>query len=381
LLISLEINGGTILPVKINPFLLLFVAICALGTAQETDEKLWNGIGQVSSFGRPFWADMHSTLVRAEVACATNSPDYDWNDFDINYRTYVFSNLGVDLPIWSGNFADGKYGFSITLPFMIDVWLDMFERTTAPVINTSYRFGAFDFGFIYRLDAPLEIIPKPAIFGFLNFSIYNWALRLSLFKHECTHIGDELAIRRKDLGLPITRVNVSYNYMELFFTLNDPDSSVRLNHGFRFGFLLNYKFKDGWYDFIETEAQAGVIEPSQIPCEIYLQYQFQSNTFSRGFQIIASVEYRLRERYKYPFSYSGNLNDYLKNNPDILKIYNNRSLVNCFNFFGGIRYNNPKANYFSKIGIGARYYFGINPYGQFRSIPNYSQWGIAVIFE
>jgi hypothetical protein len=169
--------------------------------------------------------------------------------------------------------------------------------------------------------------------------------------------------------------------MELFFTLNDPDSGVRLNHGFRFGFLLNYKFKDGWYDFIETEAQANVIEPSQIPFEIYLQYQFQSNTFSRGFQIIASVEYRLRERYKYPFSYSGNLNDYLENNPDILEIYNNRNLVNCFNFFGGIRYNNPKANYFSKIGIGVRYYFGINPYGQFRSIPNYSQFGIAVIFE
>jgi hypothetical protein len=57
------------------------------------------------------------------------------------------------------------------------------------------------------------------------------------------------------------------------------------------------------------------------------------------------------------------------------------NLVNCFNFFAGIRYDNRKANYFSKIGIGAHYYFGINPYGQFRSMPYYSQLGLAVIFE
>jgi hypothetical protein len=360
----------------LNKFNLLFLFISTLCLAQDTEDKLWNGIGRVSSFGKPFWADMHSTLVRGEAATATNSPDYDWGNFSSQRRAYVFSNLGADLPVWSGDFVDGKYGVSLTLPFIIDVWLDMFERTTAPVINTSYRFGAFDIGFIYRLDLPLEIIRKP------HFNIHNWALKLSSFKHECTHIGDELAILRKDLDLAITRINVSYNYSELIFTLNDPDTISSLNHSFKFGFLLNHNFKKGWYHIIETEAQEDVIEPSQIPFETYLQYQFQSNQFYKGLQFIGSLEYRLRERYKYPFSFSGkNINDFLKENPDILKHIEDASIRPCLNLFAGIRYNNSESNYFSKVGIGVRFYSGINPYGQFRSLPAYSQFGLSLIFE
>lgn len=361
---------------KTKIVLLIFIYVCAPCSAQEGNTGLWDGIGRVSPFGRPFWADMHSTLVRAEIAYATNNPDYDWNDHHVSSRPYIFANLGADVPVWSGSFADGKYGLSLTVPFMIDVWLDMFERETAPLINTSYRFGAFDFGFIYRFDDPLSVLPfgKLSLPGFLHFDIYNWAVKLSLFKHECTHIGDELTIRKKDLNVPITRINVSYNYAELVFTINDPDSQIRLNHGFKFGFLLNYDFKKGWYDILETEAEANLVEKSRIPFEIYLQYQFQSDLFFKNFQLIASFEYRLRERYKYPFSYSDSVDDFLEIDKD-------RNLVNCFNFFAGIRYNNPKPNYFSKIGVGLRYYFGINPYGQFRSMTNYSQWGLAVIFE
>ena len=357
----------------------------ALFLIQNTNANanLLDGVANVSSFGRPFWADMHSSLVRGEISLATNSPDYDWNDYNRSYRKYVFSNLGADLPVWSGNFANGKYGLSVTLPLYIDVWLDMFEPTTAPVINSSYRYGVFDFGFISRMDTPLPILSTEQTFlpDFLDFNIHNWAIKFSPFKHECTHIGDELAIRRKDLGLPITRINVSYNYAELVFAVNDPDSELRLNHGFRFGFLLNYDFNAGWYNILEAEAQTDFVEQSQLPFEIYTQYQFQSNPFFKNFQTIASFEYRLRERYKYPFSYSGKLDEFLENKPYILELLKSRNLVGCFNYFLGIRYSNPTPNYFSKIGIGFRYYSGINPYGQFRSLPNYRQLGLALIFE
>jgi hypothetical protein len=197
-------------------------------------------------------------------------------------------------------------------------------------------------------------------------------VKLSAFKHESTHIGDELAIYRKDLNLPITRIDVAANYAELIFILNDPDGQTRSNHGFKFGFLLLHNFKRGWYKVFEAEAQADVVERSQIPFELFIQYQYQSPLFSRGFQIIASAEYRLRERYKYPFSYSGEMAD------DTFKETN---LANCFNFFAGIRYDNQKPNYFSKIGAGIRYYIGINPYGQFRSMPHYTQLGFAILFE
>jgi hypothetical protein len=368
---------------KLGIIIFLLPIISALCPAQEANSDFWDGVGRVAPFGKPFWADMHSTLIRAEVAYATNSPDYDWGNFGTSNRFYVFANLGVDIPIWSGVFGDGKYGFSLSLPFMMDVWLDRFERITSPVINTSYRFSSSDIGFIYRLDSPLSVIPRrqgSSLPGFLHFNIYNWALKIAFFKHESTHIGDELAIRRSELDFPIKRVDVAYNYAELIFILNDPDSQHRLNHGFKFGFLLHYNFRDGWYTVMDSEAQTDKVERSRIPFELYAQYQYQSALFSRGFQVIASLEYRLRERYKYPFSY-GAVNDPLSNNREILYATGNNNLANCFDFLIGIRYDNQKFNYFSKIGIAARFYTGINPYGQFRSMPQYRQFGLMAFFE
>ena len=352
---------------------LLFFIVCALCPAQEKNNVFWSGIAKPASFGKPFWADIHSPLIRVEVAYATNSPDYDWSDSNAPNRLFVFANLGADIPIWSGNFANGKYGFSLTLPFMIDTWYDRFEPITSPIINASYRFGAFDAGFLYRLNNPLSVFPlnpDSSLPGFFHFNIYNWALKLSVFKHESTHLGDELTIHREWQDLPIKRIDVLTNYAELIFTLNDPDGQARLNHGFKFGVVFNYKFRDGWYTVLDSEAEAGLVKPARFPFQFHVQYQFQSAIFSRGFQIIASGEYRLRERHKYPYSYS-----------ETNKRYDEPDLVNCFNFFTGIRYDNQKSSYFSKIGIGARGYFGLNPYGQFRSMPYYRQFGLAFMFE
>ena len=178
------------------------------------------------------------------------------------------------------------------------------------------------------------------------------------------------------MNLPITRVDVAYNYSELIFTINDPDGQTRRNHGLKTGILLLHNIKKGWYDVFDSEAQVDLVERSRIPVEFYLQYQYQSALFSRGFQIIVSAEYRLRERYRYPFFHSDAMDDFPQYD-------NNYSLnpANCFNVFTGIRYDNQLLNYFSKIGIGFHYYYGINPYGQFRSMPDYHQFGLAVIFE
>jgi hypothetical protein len=348
-------------------FLFLFLSVlCTAQEAQEADGSFLDGIVRTASFGKPFWADMYSTAIWVEIAYATNSPYYDWGEFDTTYRFFVFANLGADIPLWSGYFSDRKYGLSVTMPFMMELWYDRFEWETSPIINTAYRFGVFDTCFLYRLDYSRQVFP--------HFNIYNWALKLSLLKHESTHIGDELAIFADDHDFPIKRVDVLRNYAELVFTLNDPDSQPRQNHGFKFGILFNYNyFKNGWYSVIDSEADTDLVEKSRIPFEIYLQYQYQSPLFSRGFQLIASAEYRLRERHKYPFSYSGSMKGSYQDNPP--------NLVNCFNIFAGIRYDNRKRNYFSKVGIGVRFYYGLNPYGQYRSMPYYKQAGILAIFE
>jgi len=350
-------------------FLFVFAAVFRLALPCFADDAaqsggadvFWDGIGRRAPFGRPFWADMHSTLIRAEAAYATNSPDYDWGEDGAKNRPYVFANLGADIPLWAAEFSGGKYGLCFTLPFMIDTWYDRWERETSPVINTAWRFGTPEAGFIFRLDSPPALLP--------SFDLRNWAVKVSFFKHESTHLGDELTIYRKDKAMPITRIDVLCNYAELILTVNDPDGSYSLNHGFKFGLLFNYGFKTGWYRTLDPEANSSLVEKSRFPFEIYAQYQFQSPLFYRGFQFIGSAEWRLRERFKYPYSYSAGGGGGKPN------------LVNCFNLFAGVRYDNPATANASKIGAGVRYYYGLNPYGQFRSMPRYSQWGLALLFE
>ena len=56
--------------------------------------------------------------------------------------------------------------------------------------------------------------------------------------------------------------------------------------------------------------------------------------------------------------------------------------VFTYNIFLGARYNTPNYDgYFSRIALGLRVYHGNCPYGQFRSIANYSQVGACLMFE
>ncbi|MPN18116.1 hypothetical protein SDC9_165474 [bioreactor metagenome] len=181
---------------------------------------------------------------------------------------------------------------------------------------------------------------------------------------------------RKNEGLPLTRVNVSSNYVESVFTLNDPENSIYSNHGFKLGIMVLRNFKDGWYNILPEEGDTSVVVPSKFPIEVFLQYQYQSNVFKNNLQIIGSLELRNRAKYGYPLYYI-NKNEEWTAYP--IPEYRSNSL----NFATGVRYCAPSSSdeYFSKIGVALRGYIGINPYGQFRSIPLYSQLGIVLIFE
>jgi hypothetical protein len=318
------------------------------------------GLIDAPAWNRPFWADMHSTIGRMEVATITNSAEYDLGKMGGDYRLHTFANIGADFPLWHGNFADGQYGLAVTLPLFMNVWLDLFEPVTAPVVNTDYRFGAPEFAFIHRTNK-----------GFLK----NYAIKVTPWKHESTHIGDELTIMRRDEGLPITRVNVSYNYTELALTLNDPNGSLRANHGFRIGALLIHDFEKSWYSMREVEGDCSKLAPMKSPYEFYLQYQYQTNESKNHFQGIASVELRNRVKYGYPTYNTDEKGEWIET-------FTPEQRTWTINAFLGFRYCHPKLNgYFSKLGLGLRVYHGINPYGQFRSQPNFSQFGVALIFE
>ncbi|CDN30730.1 hypothetical protein BN938_0625 [Mucinivorans hirudinis] len=358
------------LPMKYSFILLLLFSIIQ-SNSQTTSEqipntKFANGISALSPIFRPYWADMHSTITRGEVAIALNSVEYDYANKGDIYKPFVFANIGADLPLWSGFFRDKKFGFGVTLPFFVDVWLDMFERTTAPVINSAYRFGLPEFMFYHKLDKKF-------------MGIKNYSIRLSPMKHECTHIGDELTIYRKEMGFPLTRVNVSYNYAELGITINDPLDSKARNHSFRYSIMILHDFSQGWYSILPNEGDTQLVVPSKIPIESYLQYQYQSNVGKKShLQAIMSAEVRYRSKYGYAsfFNFTGKYDS--ERMDDLLQMPEYKAAG--VNLMFGARYINPKL-YGYKIGVAFRGYLGVNPYGQFRSTPFYNQLGICLLFE
>jgi hypothetical protein len=321
------------------------------------------GIFDMGSWCRPFWADMYSTITRAEYACAYNVAEYDWGRKGGAYRPYIFANIGVDVPVWAGAFAGGRYGLSATIPYMVDVWLDMFERTTAPVINTAYRFGAPEVNFIHHLSAN-------------RLGITSYSLKLVPFKHECSHIGDDLTLMRSDEGIPLKNINVSYNYWQVEATINDPLFSLRKTHSLRAALLMIYNRRSGWYGLLPSGGDGSLVTSSEKPFEFWLQYQYQSDLSRRRLQRVASLEVRHRVRYNYPLYRTAEGSPAEWTSSDLGEVS-----LPALNLVLGLRYRNPQMLKFRSVGVALRAYWGMNPYGQFRSIPKYEQYGVMLVVE
>ncbi|MDR0414963.1 MAG: hypothetical protein LBH84_06075 [Prevotellaceae bacterium] len=351
--------------------MLAAAALPLAATPQEADDSkhigrtaFADGLFDAGSWCRPFWADMYSTITRAELAYSYNAPEYDWGRKGDAYRPYIFANIGVDVPVWAGTFANERCGLSVTIPYLVDVWLDMFERTTAPVINTAYRFGAPEVNFIRHLSGSLPWIA-------------SYSLKLVPFKHECSHIGDDLTLMRSSEGIPLKNVNVSYNYWQVESTINDPMFSLKETHSLRIALLGLYNRKKGWYELLAPGGDANLVKPSQRPFEFWVQYQYQSAVGRHRLQRVASVEVRSRTRYNYPLYRTAEDNPAQWTSSDIL----GEVSLPAINLMLGVRYRNPRAVKLRSVGVALRAYRGMNPYGQFRSIPKYEQYGVMLVVE
>jgi hypothetical protein len=102
-----------------------------------------------------------------------------------------------------------------------------------------------------------------------------------------------------------------------------------------------------------------------------VQYQYQSAMKNNSrIQWIFSAEMRGRTQYRYPLGMWDKTIPYSQ--PD--RIYPN------INVLCGVRYRHPKLQYHS-VGVALHGFWGINPYGQFRAMNNYSQFGISLVVE
>ncbi len=339
---------------------LLCVAALQAGNASDSVSMGKNGWFTYAPYGKSLLSDVHPNFVRFEVVGNTNHQAFDFTHSGKKYRPSTQGCFGMDLPVWNGNFgADRQFGISITIAASAYLWMDLFESQTSPVINTDYRIGLPTATFIHRLNRKF---------------LRNYSVAWSPFKHESTHIGDEMQIQRMEAGYAIRRVNVSYNYTECVFTLNEPEDRSVQCHTFRVGLMLLWNPKEGWYKITTSagDGDASLAHPAMSPFEVYLQYQYQTPTSRHGIQGVISAEIRNRVVYGYDLTLKSGDTD---NSPSDHRRF-------TYNIFLGMRYNIPGYDgYFSRFSIGARLYHGNCPFGHFRSINNYSQAGIALVFQ
>ena len=174
----------------------LCVAALQAGNASDSVSMGKNGWFTYAPYGKSLLSDVHPNFVRFEVVGNTNHQAFDFTHSGKKYRPSTQGCFGMDLPVWNGNFgADRQFGISITLAASAYLWMDLFESQTSPVINTDYRIGLPTATFIHRLNRKF---------------LRNYSVAWSPFKHESTHIGDEMQIQRMEAGYAIRRVNVSY---------------------------------------------------------------------------------------------------------------------------------------------------------------------------
>lgn len=335
---------------------------------------------QYVPYGHSLYADEHPDYMRIDLGAVSNAPEANYGGSSAKYSAQMFAVFGARISIWSMDLQERRFGLNISQTASAHLWMDISERTTSPVVNTDYRVGAPTFTFIHRMQGK-ETVP------FLK----NYSLMFCPFKHESTHIGDEMVLQRADLGYALRRVNVSYNYAELDITLNEPEDRYLQTHTFRLGLLLLVNPKQGWYWLDSRDGDVNNIasnqpahpnrnglpersDPSGLPFELWFQYQFQSACSPHGFQAIVSAEVRNRARYGYSLTEKVHSPEPRWSAADSHRF--------TYSVFVGARYNMPRYDgYFSRVALGIRAYHGNCPYGMFRSINNFSHIGLCIVYQ
>ena len=349
-----------------------FLFVITFTYSQDSIRTFWDGIIQKSPYSKPFQSEMHSTMNKIEWGYNKSYSEFDLLGEKSRFvRPMVEVHLGFEVPLLAYGYgtkaSTSKWGFGMRLPVSMHVLEDMWGPETAPVIDTDYRFGGPRVVGIRHISED----------GFVKNVSFSWQTLL----HECTHLGDEIAIYRMNLNFPIKRVNVSYEFTEFQMTLNDPEMAKDNNHSFRLGLLYRLSNRGlGWFSVREgIETDSGVvIAPSAYRTEFYAEYQMQRN---KGFLAskrcvnVLSFEARERIHYGYPI--------YLLNN-DGLTIKETKEMKEarelCLNLYLGYKFY-PKVNDGQSVGLFFHAYRGLNPYGQLRNYPSYPFFGASLTYE
>lgn len=361
----MKLNIRTLILGTIIPALLSTLSL----KSEELSEKILNGLLNSSLYERPFVSEFHSSISKVELGYNKSYAEYNLNSETEKFdRPMIELHLGFEAPLFSYDIFDDKnkksWSIGATLPISVHVLEDIFEPVTAAVINTDFRFGS------PRIKAIKYLNDE----GFLKNISFSW---IPMF-HECTHLGDEIIIYRKDVDFPITRINVSYEYTEFHLTLNDVADSKKNEHTLRFGLL--YRLSDRGYGYFDIQKQAididtvTYVKHSEFRFEYFAAYQYQRTEgflASERFRNILSAEFRSRVRYAYPIY---KMDKGVWQPTEVKEGY-----IGNINLYFGWKFYAKSDN--QSLGFYFHYFRGLNPYGQLRNYAGYNFFGLSLTYE
>lgn len=297
------------------------------------------------AFCKPFISDIRTPLTKLEIGYLNKISPYYYNE-NVNSRPFIESHLGYDLNIFS--ISKGKSKFALSFPGGASTLTDMFEKNTAPVINTDYWFGS-----------QIKYIVYP--FNNTNLQIKNISLKLQPVFHESTHLGDEFVIHGYYNIPEFKRINISYEAWSLSFTLNDPDTIKGNLLSFNAGIQNLWTIKDGFYFADSLEVKGENIIKSQKTFEYHFLINYkrtQGFLCSENRNNIISLQVQNRIRFNY------------ENPAQEKRVWSINAYFGWIFKISDLPFNN--------IGFFIRYYYGLNPHGQFRNSNNFSFSGIGI---
>lgn len=326
-------------------FIILLVFL-GLMPASLMAQNLTYKFAEKSNVLSPFVSDLRSPLIKTELL-SINKLDGNYYLSDVDERPFIETHLGADIT-WL-TVTSEKQNMELRMSSEIGsvVLVDMFEQTSAPVINNDYFFG-------------LKI-------GLLVHTNHNYlkniGLKLVPIFHESTHLGDEFVLHGIETVPNFQRINISYEAWEIAAVINDPDTLKSNLMSFKAGIHALWNPNEGYYFTDTLEVQSAYVPASIRNVEYYFQLNYQQTQgflCSEKWMRVFSVEARNRVK----FAYSA---------------LESEERAWSINAYLGYQYVIPERSH--SLGLFFRYYYGVNPHGQMRNTDDFQAFGLSLIYR
>lgn len=264
---------------------------------------------------------------------------------DDNPRFAWDIDLGTELPLFGwesedsleGRVSEGEFGIGLWVPIDFHM-IEDFADESAPIINTDYRFGG-----MVKLQYGL--------------SANEWLAMRIFAGHESTHLGDEFSISgQRTFPRSFERINVSWEFLDVGLLYERETWSVRG------GVTTTLPFRDSYYETgpgTVTQSPIGPVTESMNWIDPYTG--FDAVCEKPKWTTYFSGELRWRTVYDYHKIHPGEAED---RQPSV-------------NLIVGLKKTGDDKG-FGRASPFGRFYYGVNPHGQFRNQKDFKEFGIGL---